>query len=56
MESSHDLVTRTAQLYSALHPCVDFDLVVYIPEEFERMRKRGFLKHALKTSQVLYEK
>jgi len=56
LESSQDFATRTAQLYNTLHAGVDLDLIVYTPEEFERMRERGFLKHALKNSQVLYEK
>jgi predicted nucleotidyltransferase len=56
MESSLDYISRTAELYKQLHPGVDFDLLVYTPQEFEQMRNRSFLKHALKQSKVLYEK
>jgi predicted nucleotidyltransferase len=56
MESRLDYVTRTAELYRQLHPGVDLDLLVYTPQEFERMRTRGFLRHVLEHSKVLYEK
>jgi predicted nucleotidyltransferase len=56
MESRLDYISRTAELYGQLHPGVDIDLLVYTPQEFERTRTRGFLKHALEHSQVLYEK
>ena len=56
MESQQDFLTRTAQLYSELAAGVDLDLLVYTPQEFDRMRERGFLRHALKHGSVLYEK
>jgi predicted nucleotidyltransferase len=56
MHSDKDFVTRTAELYPQLRAGVDMDLLVYTPEEFERMRQRGFVKHALEGGQVLYEK
>lgn len=56
MESRLDYVSRTAEMYGQLHPGVDIDLLVYTPQEFERMRKRGFLRHALEHCKVLYEK
>jgi len=31
------------------------DLLVYTPEEFEDMKERRFLKHALKDAEVLHE-
>ena len=56
MESDQEVVQRTAQLYQKLQSGVDLDLLVYTPEEFERMRQRSFLHHALTTGQVIYEK
>jgi len=56
MESRQDFVTRTAQLYAELRSGVDLDLMVYTPAEFARMRKSGFMRHALKRGSVLYEK
>ena len=56
MDSQQDFITRTAQLYSELTAGVDLDLLVYTPQEFARMRGRGFLHHALKQGRVLYEK
>jgi predicted nucleotidyltransferase len=56
MDSDQDFVQRTAELYGQLQAGVDMDLLVYTPEEFERMRHSGFVRHAVKTGQVLYEK
>lgn len=56
MESSEDFVTRTARLHTELHSGVDMDLLVYTPEEFERVKERGFVRRALQTGVVLYEK
>jgi len=35
---------------------VALDLLVYTPQEMEWMRERPFLRQALKTGKVLYEK
>lgn len=56
MQSDQDFVTRTAQLYGEMNAGVDLDLLVYTPVEFEEMRGHGFLKHALRGGEVLYEK
>lgn len=56
MDSDQDFVQRTAELYGQLQVGVDMDLLAYTPEEFERQRQRGFVRHAEKTGQVLYEK
>ncbi len=56
MESEQDFVNRTAALYRELSVGVDMDLLVYTPEEFERMRTRGFVRGALRTGKILYEK
>ncbi len=49
-------VERSAWVYGALVPIVDADIIVYTPEEFDRMSDRAFLKHALAKGVVLYEK
>lgn len=56
MSSEQDFVRRTAELYRQVATGVDLDLLVYTPEEFERLRQRGFIRQALKTGMVLYEK
>jgi predicted nucleotidyltransferase len=56
MDSEKDFVTRKAELYPELHAGVDLDLLVYTPDEFDRMKTQRFLRHALKTGKVLYEK
>lgn len=56
MASEQDFVRRTAELYRQLQAGVDLDLLVYTPEEFEKQRQRGFVRHALATGHVLYEK
>lgn len=56
MESKAPFVARTAALYRELQPGVDLDLLVYTPEEFDRLRGRGFVRHAAESGRVLVEK
>ena len=56
MSSELDFVSRTADLYRQIRVGVDFDLLVYTPEEFEEQREKGFIRKVLETGQVLYEK
>jgi predicted nucleotidyltransferase len=56
MASGQDFVRRTAELYRRIIADVDLDLLVYTPSEFERLRERGFVRQALGTGKVLYEK
>jgi predicted nucleotidyltransferase len=56
MSSEQDFVHRTAELYRQVRAGVDLDLLVYTPEEFEKLRHRGFVRQALRTGKVLYEK
>jgi predicted nucleotidyltransferase len=56
MDSPLDFVTRTAEMYRYLNSPVDLDVLVYTPAEWERRREQGFIRHALKTAQVIYEK
>jgi predicted nucleotidyltransferase len=56
MSSEQDFVRRTADLYGRISTAVDVDLLVYTPEEFDRLRERGFVRQALETGKVVYEK
>ena len=56
MDSSLDFVARNAQLAAQVHASVALDLLAYTPDEFARMRDRPFIRHALATGKVLYEK
>lgn len=55
MHSPLDFVTRSVELARRLRAGVALDLLVYTPEEIKRMRGRPFLRHVLKTGNVLYE-
>lgn len=54
--SSQDFVTRTAALYREISPFlqVDADILVYTPQEWERIRQRPFGQNVLREGQVLY--
>ena len=54
MDSPLSFVERTAELCRRLRFGVDVDLLVYTPEEFARMSRRSFVRHALATGKVLY--
>lgn len=56
MDTDQDLLHRTTELYPKLQAGVDLDLLVYTPDEFERLRESGFLRQALETGRVIYEK
>jgi predicted nucleotidyltransferase len=56
MQSDLDFIQRSAELRRRLEPGVDIDLLVYTPDEFERMAQHAFLAHALEDGQVIYEK
>lgn len=48
-------VKRLAKLYSEMEFQEAADLRVYTPEEFERAKKRGFLREVLKEAIELYD-
>lgn len=56
METPLDFVSRVAELARQLKAEVPVDLLVYTPAEMERMRDRPFIRHALATGKVLYER
>jgi predicted nucleotidyltransferase len=56
MESDRDFVIRSADLAGELKAGVALDLLVYTPEELENIRERPFIRHALETGKMLYER
>lgn len=54
-DTSLDFLARTAELYRRLQPRVSADLLVYTPDEIERMVHRPFVRRALEEGRVLYE-
>jgi predicted nucleotidyltransferase len=56
MDTQENFVDRTAGLCRQISIDVDMDLLVYTPQEFERMQHSGFIKQALATGQVMYER
>ena len=40
---------------TSLEPRIGMDLLVYTPAEFETMKDRPFLRHALRDATVIYE-
>ena len=48
---------RLDEFYDHLKPRVAVDILVYTPEEFEKMKRSNqFIGHALKNGRILYEK
>ncbi len=58
MDSPLDVVSRCAELARSVRAGVDLDLLAYTPQEqeMERMRDRPFIRQALCTGKVLYER
>lgn len=56
MDSQLDFVERNAGLARRLHVGVALDLLAYTPDEMERTRERPFMRRALETGRVLYER
>jgi predicted nucleotidyltransferase len=56
METEKEFIQRTANLYQLLHCDVDLDMLVYTPEEFNKMQEGRFLRNALQNAQVVYRK
>ncbi len=54
VESDRPFIHRQAELYAKLHPSVAADILVYTPAEFEEMKHRPFVRHALSTGTILY--
>lgn len=56
MESELPFVERCVWVYREVVPRVAADILVYTPAEFEEMKERPFLRHALREGVVLYAK
>ena len=56
MRTDEPFPRRGARLIPELDLGVDADLLVYTPDEFERMRHTPFLRRALEAGRILYEK
>ena len=50
-----DFLSRTTELYNYLQPCVAVDMLVYTPDEVERMVDRPFIRKILDEGRVLYD-
>ena len=50
-----DFLSRTTELYNYLQPYVAVDMLVYTPDEVERMVDRPFLRKILNEGRVLYD-
>ena len=56
MKTDKPFLERIKEVYSLLALPVDADILCYTPEEFERIKERGFFKRLLKEEVILYEK
>lgn len=54
LDSDEPFVARTVHLYERLELTVPADILVYTPEEFERMRDTPFVKRALAEGRILH--
>jgi predicted nucleotidyltransferase len=54
-DTGEPFVERCARFYTALAPRIGMDLLVYTPSEFEMMKDRPFVRHALRHAKVVYE-
>jgi hypothetical protein len=56
VESPLDFVARNVDLARRLRAGVALDLLAYTPQELKLMRRRPFIRRALETGKVLYER
>ena len=56
MESPLDFVARNVDLARRLQAGVALDLLVYTPQEMKQIHDRPFIRRALETGKVLYER
>lgn len=53
--TDHGFLDRLGELYRLLLPQIDLDLLVYTPDEFERLvHERRFVRDAVRTGRELY--
>ncbi len=56
VSSNLDFVSRTAQMCRCLTLLVGVDLLVYTPEELERIGDRPFVRRILERGEIIYER
>lgn len=56
MRTELEFPERLKYLYRMLDLPVDADILCYLPEEFEKLKERPFLKRAIREGIVVYEK
>ncbi|MEM4311895.1 MAG: nucleotidyltransferase domain-containing protein [Nitrososphaerales archaeon] len=56
MKTEKPFLERLKEIYSLLSLPVDADILCYTPEEFEKIKNRGFFKKILAEEVILYEK
>jgi len=56
MDSPLAFVERNAALAREIHVGIPADVFAYTPDEMERLRQRPFIRHAVETGRVMYEK
>ncbi len=55
-DTTEKFIDRLDEVYSLVEPKLSADMLVYTPEEFERLKKeRSFVKRAVEEGIVLYE-
>jgi predicted nucleotidyltransferase len=57
-QTDRRFLDRLKDVYEAIEPDFALDVLVYTPEEFEKMKEeeRPFLMHALEGAKVIYER
>lgn len=55
MNTEKSFIERSKEIYSLLSLPVDADILCYTPDEFDKMKDRGFFKKILAEEVVLYE-
>ena len=56
MKSDKSFLERMKEIYTLLALPVDADILCYTPEEWEKIKGRGFFKKILAEEVILYEK
>lgn len=56
MKTKKPFIERLKEIYPLLSLPVDADIPYYTPEEFEKIKSRGFFEEILKDEVILYEK
>jgi predicted nucleotidyltransferase len=55
MDSQLDFIERGSDLFRRLKPEVGADIIVYTPEELEKMQTNPFIRRIIAEGRVLYE-